>query len=303
MKLMCRLRHSLIQTALLGAMALVASVHTAAADPMLFAAVGVNLGCTPAVTCPNTDGNDDVDFGVSANGFINVTDATDGFNDPNFVYSATADPQFGRLRAGASGSYNLSSSSTRMAGAFAVAQDELTIGAPGLDGQAGTLDVSVTLDGTLNRIGGAGAAAWVAVDSGSDPNPFSGNNQSFSFDYVTVPVSPTVVTVDLVWGQPFYLTMILGAAVGTPLTCLACRGGDSNVGPATGAGSATADFLNTLTLSGLLPRDANGNPVLTAQYSSASTTQYSVNGVVPEPGTLLLLATGLALTLRRRRLG
>ena len=221
-------------------------------------------GCVPTVTCPNTDGNDDVDFGMSANGFITLTDATDGFNDPSFTYSVTADPQYGLLSAGASGSYNLSSSSTRMAGAFAFVQDDLTVTLPGLEGQAGTLDISVTLDGTFIRTG-AGAAAWVAVDAGSDPNPFSGNNQSFSFDYVTVPISPTVVTVDFVWGQPFYLTMILGAAVGTPLTCLACRGGDSNVGPATGTGSATADFLNTLTLSGLLPRDANGNPVLNAQ--------------------------------------
>jgi hypothetical protein len=101
--------------------------------------------------------------------------------------------------------------------------------------------------------------------------------------------------------------MVLAVGAGTPLSSLLdCNGGDACLTPTTGTGSGTADFYNTMTLTGLLPKDANGNPVLDAQFSSGSGTQYSLNGVkpVPEPGSLLLFGTGMAvmaLAYKRRR--
>jgi hypothetical protein len=58
-----------------------------------------------------------------------------------------------------------------------------------------------------------------------------------------------------------------------------------------------------MVLSGLVPI-VNGQPFLTAQYGSLSGTQYSTQGVLPEPGSLLLLGTGvaaLAIRWRKRR--
>jgi hypothetical protein len=46
----------------------------------------------------------------------------------------------------------------------------------------------------------------------------------------------------------------------------------------------------------------NDNPVLNAQFISGSNARYGVNGI-PEPGSLLLFGTGLALTFKRRRRG
>ena len=309
---MFRLRPALVYSALFSAMTLVGSVQTAVAATIGFdTAVGANLGCTPEVTCPDIDGNQEFDLWLTATGFVSLDSLTDGFVDPNFTYFAAADAQFGSLSATASGSYDLAFASTRLALAGAVTTDLLTISAPldapELDGQAGTLDITFLLDGTLQSTGGAGAVAWVAITAGLDPDAFSGNNQEFASDYLVVPAGEVVVPFNIVFGQPFYLSMFLGAAAGTPMSCFVCNGGDTDVLPATGTGSASADFFNTLVLSGLLPMDANGNAVLDAQFSSASNTRYSVEGVVPEavpePGSLLLLGSGLALTFMRRRRG
>ena len=95
-----------------------------------------------------------------------------------------------------------------------------------------------------------------------------------------VPTGPVAFQFNFVFGQPFYLSMFLGVAAGTPMTCFVCNGGDTDALPGLGTGSATADLFNTMILSGLLPRDADGNPVLDAQFTSASNTRYSVEGVV-----------------------
>ena len=300
---------------------LVAFAQAAGAGPfVLGTGVGANLGCVPSGPAPtgcspDSSGDHDADFFIGGPndgaGYVSVTDVTDGFIDTHFTYLAQANASFGKLQAGASGSYDLLSTSTRAAFAFAVATDQLTLTAPGMAG-SGTLDISVLLDGMLQSTGGGGAAGFAAVTWGQNPDAFDQANDfnllqfATSGPYGPAPSDPIVLgPVSFVWGQPFYLSMILAVGAGTPVSSLLdCNGGDACLTPVSGTGSGTADFFNTMVLTGLLPKDANGSPVLNTQFSSGSGTQYTINGVkaVPEPGSLLLLGTGLAgLTYRGRR--
>ena len=61
---------------------------------------------------------------------------------------------------------------------------------------------------------------------------------------------------------------------------------------------------NTLRLAGLTAMDSGGGLVLDPEFTSASGTQYTVNGVVSavaEPASFVLLGSGLALGARLRR--
>jgi hypothetical protein len=69
----------------------------------------------------------------------------------------------------------------------------------------------------------------------------------------------------------------------------------------------SCDFSHTAVLNGLCVfQNSNGtNPVSNATFTSPDGVTYAANGVVPEPNSLLLLATGLAsvaLICRKRRL-
>lgn len=62
-----------------------------------------------------------------------------------------------------------------------------------------------------------------------------------------------------------------------------------------GDGTTAGHFLNTATLSGLKVFDNVMQPIDNPMFVSGSGTQYSTDGVVPEPSTYALVATALAL--------
>lgn len=303
--------------ATLGVLALATSIQTAIAGPFeLGTGVGANLGCVPATCQPENSGDHDADFSIAGPnngaGYVSVSNVTDSYNDTAFTYLAEANASFGILQAGASGNYDLSTASTRDAFAFAYVTDQLTLtGGSG----TGTLDISFLLDGVLQATGGGGGAIFAAVTWGQNPELFGAGNQGQAYQYATsgvhavpVPSDPIVFSSTFEWDQPFYLSMVLAVGAGTPLSSLLdCNGGDACLTPTTGIGSGTADFYHTMVLSGLVPRDANGDPVLNAQFLSGSGARYSLDGIVaqpvPEPASLVLLGTGVAATafLRRRR--
>jgi PEP-CTERM motif len=316
---MPRLQSSLLWTLTLSLVCVVISSQSANATPFSLATgVGANLGCVPATCQPDNSGDHDADFSIAGPdngaGYVSVSDLTDTFGDTAFTYFAQANASFGKLQAGASGTYNLSSPGTRDAYAFAGVVDQLTLSALGVTG-TGTLDLSFLLEGELAGTGGGGGAMFAGVAWGQNPELLGSGNQFQLFQYATsgphagaLPSAPVVVSpITFEWGQPFYLQMFLAVGAGTPLSSLLdCNGGDACLTPTTGAGSGTADFYNTMLLSGLVPTDANGDPVLNAEFSSGSGATYSLDGIVaqpvPEPGSLVLLGTGsMVLAYKRRR--
>jgi hypothetical protein len=152
----------------------------------------------------------------------------------------------------------------------------LTITAGSATG-TGYLDVVATVSGSQFSSGSGLAAEVVSVGTAfGSPDEKDVRNTIGS-----VAFQPLTFT----FGVPFNLIFALTTATAE--------------GP--GNGSGTADFFNTAVLSGLDVFDSNMNPVLNPTFTSGSGTEYTVNGVVPEPSAFTLLATallGLALASR-----
>lgn len=84
-------------------------------------------------------------------------------------------------------------------------------------------------------------------------------------------------TIQIQYGIAFNVDFVLGA-----------------IAYPTGVLSGSADYSHTARLTGIQVFDSNMNPVSNPSFSSASGQEYTVSGAVPEPGTWLLLGSGLA---------
>jgi hypothetical protein len=219
-------------------------------------------------------------------GLAQINNTFSGSGD-TLTVSAAGNATFGVLNASASASYNVTGPATN---AFAFGQavftDIITISFAPWDGLTGLLYVFYTLDGTVSSSGSGQAEAFVQLFVGPDTTQAQYRFQTYTSS--TAGVFSVGAPLQFVYGQPFGFNFSLETCAGHGFLH-PCSG------LATGNGSGSADFFNTLILSGLIPTDLNGNPATGATFSSESGTQYSVNGVAaaPEPTSVVLLATGL----------
>jgi hypothetical protein len=300
--------------ALLVAVALAALGQPALAGPVVLeTVVGYNAGCDPAVAgeCLNFEdpldfqqfGPDTTSYPLGAgSGYISLSGTIPGtFGSPDaMLASAEADAGFGVLKVRASAEYNLTSPDTRIVFAGTQFIEQLTINAAGLTGTPGTLSVTYDIDGVASSSGSALAAAISALSWGGDA-PFHQEEGTGFFH--TGSGSTTVDSIDFVFGTPLYLSFYFAAAVGTFEACPTCEEAPVTFVALSGPGSGSSDFFGTLILSGLVPKDASGAVVRDPTFSSASGTTYTTRGVaaVPEPGSLLLLSSGITLGVQRWR--
>jgi hypothetical protein len=288
---------------LLSTCLLIATPRTVVAGPILFTGVVVNDGsCTPYVDCELGEGDDPGDIGTAGTGFVELSGTFGGAS-----LSGAADAAAGLLRTMASASYDLADAGYRIAFAAAIVADTLTITAPGVaSGTSGLLDLSVTLDGTVTKSGTADAGTGVIVAWGGTEPLEDQELQGFSASTSTSEVF--TVEVPFTFGDPFLVTLFMFSTAGTIGVCddiTPCPETEgTNPYLASGLGASSADFFNTLVLSGLVPT-VGGIPVADPLFTAESGVQYTVNGVapqvVPEPGTLVLLGSGMTFLLRRRR--
>jgi hypothetical protein len=240
------------------------------------------------------------------NGIASVSD-TAGTYAGNAMATAT----YGSLGVESFTSFAISGSpESAYSDAIAYDRDNMTVSSPAFNGSEGLLYLYYTLDGTIATSGAGTSVVQVAIDvTNSVTSVEQMTNTAYTSSTSGTFLAPTAFT--FTFGQPFELQICLGAATGTQitpavlsssghLTTAECSpGGGSGL---TGSGTGTASFFNTLTLSGITVTDSAGDPVSGVQFTSASGTQYGPDGVVPEPGSLLLLGSGLtvAVVLRRR---
>jgi hypothetical protein len=248
---------------------------------------------------------------LNSDSLISVTQSRDAFGNLGLVAQnaagglTTVDGTFGSLAAGALvtaqasaiASYGtfgvLSSNTVDVTGvpanvqvtANAGFQDIVTISFAPFTGDPGILYISYTVNGTIANSGVDNSFTQLSVQLG----PATGSLNQF---YGTTLSSSTSGTFAIpqeftfIYGQPFAMNFELFAQSGS---AVALPGGDT-YDYFSGLGSASDNFLDTVTLSGLTPLDPTGQTVVTgAQFSSESGTQYGLTGIVPEPSFIGLM--------------
>lgn len=161
--------------------------------------------------------------------------------------------------------------------------DNLTITSPSqATGMVGYLVATIQIKGstTASGLGNAGilwqdsiGTAPVAYDPAANcpisPQPggcyFTGN--------VTLTMDP----IPFHFGDSIWLDFFLGAGTYPQPSLL----------------SGTADYSHTAILTGMQVYDSTMNPISNPGFASAAGVQYSVNGAVPEPASVVLLGAGL----------
>jgi hypothetical protein len=216
-------------------------------------------------------------------------------------FSASGAGEYGNLHAGVS--TNLSIAGTTPTSAFVDAEslfeDIITVNYLPLTGQQGTMFFGYSLDGTVAGTGQDNAFAIVNVSVG--PTLSQHSTATYTADTNGIFVTTSF---NFTYGQPFGIAFSLFADSGTlsPLT-MSGVGGSLIRNYTNASGSASALFANTLTLSSITVEDPSGVVVTGEQFSSASGSEYTEQGVVPEPSTWILLATAFPFCffLRRRK--
>jgi len=151
---------------------------------------------------------------------------------------------------------------------------------------SGSIDSTSVLQGR----GGATAAFGVAWNTSSITQPFGGISLPGSYSY-TFAITPAMLTAPIFFSIALQTQASMGNPIGGPIE-----------------GSYDVDYSNTVTLTQVrfFEEDAQGNPVdVTGRVVLTSASGADYLSTVPEPGTIVLLGTGLtvlaAATKRRVR--
>ena len=167
-------------------------------------------------------------------------------------------------------------------------RDDVTITAPGIPtGTLGSLQFSVSLNGSLAAPAGGGASSWQIQATIGGTFQISTSATQFNPDsglgYVGPPFGVFTGTVNFQFGSAAQLDVELTGAAQTQFDF-------------SGPGSASFDLAHSLYWDGISNVTANSAPVNNFIVTSTSGTNYAQSFVpaVPEPTTLLLTAGALA---------
>jgi hypothetical protein len=158
--------------------------------------------------------------------------------------------------------------------ALAQVNEKLTVVDAAKTGQPGTLFPAVKVNGSMT---GSARANIVLLDASG----ISGESV-----VINGPTTVHFQPLTFVFGTPFDMTFQFFATIGK-----------SGVSSFTGTG----DFGHTATLTGLGVLDQNSNPDLNVTFISGSGTEYTPNGVVPEPSSWVMFVGAAAAAAARRR--